>query len=445
MTLNDMPLEQLENEITELAGHINAATCRWLLLVAEFDRREGWAEWECKSCAHWLSVRCGLGLTAARQQVRVARALAELPLIRASFGRGELSYSQVRALTRIATPETEEDLIGTARHATGAQLEVIVRAYRGVIARELEAVNETHRDRFVLYSHDDDGSLVLTARLPAEQGAVVLAALQAAEDRVREALRAEAESEENDSAESFPGPAAQRADALAMVAETALASEAQEVPGRERHQVVVHVDATTLAHDDDGACNVEAGSALHPETARRLACDTSVIRILERDGRPLSVGRRTRTVPPALARALRSRDGGCRFPGCTERRFVDAHHIEHWAHGGRTDLSNLVQLCRRHHRMVHEGGYGMRRGGGRKLVFHRPDGRAIPEKPRLRGEAPVLRERNRSLEIDPDTVVPQTYGDRLDLPWVIGCMVDGDPRFAEEPPQRAPARSLTPA
>src|SRR4051794_10586452 len=136
---DNLSLEQLENEITELAAHINAATCRWLLLVGELDRREGWAEWYCKSCAHWLSLRCGLGLTAAREQVRVARALRELPEVRASFGRGELSYSQVRALTRVATPELEADLLSIARHATGAQLEVLARAYRGVLAKELEA------------------------------------------------------------------------------------------------------------------------------------------------------------------------------------------------------------------------------------------------------------------------------------------------------------------
>src|SRR4051795_5926974 len=162
--VDNLSLEQLENEITELAAHINAATCRWLRLVGELDRREGWLDWGCKSCAHWLSLRCGLGLTAARQQVRVARALSELPVIGASFGRGELSYSQVRALTRVAAPEIEEDLLSVARHATGAQLEVLVRAYRGVLATELEAANEAHRERFLVYSHEDDGSLVISAR-----------------------------------------------------------------------------------------------------------------------------------------------------------------------------------------------------------------------------------------------------------------------------------------
>ncbi len=427
-SLDHLSLRQLEDEITELAAHINAATCRWLLLVGELDKREGWAEWGCKSCAHWLSLRCGLGLGSAREQVRVAKALAELPEIAASFGRGELSYSQVRAMTRVATPAIEANLLSIARHATGAQLEVLVRSYRGVLAKELEATNECHRDRFLVYSHDDDGSLVLNARLPAEEGALVLSALEAAAERVRAACQAD-EDDEDVSAETSPRPAEQRADALVMVAEAALASGAS---GAAHHEIVVHVDAATLAHDGDGACHVEAGPALHPETARRLACDSSVVRILERDGRPLSVGRRTRTIPPALARALRSRDGGCRFPGCTEHRFVDAHHVQHWAHGGRTDLQNLVQLCRRHHRLLHEGGYGLARATEGRFVFRRPDGRVITgARPRNSAPAELARRNRRArLAIEVETGVPRWYGEKLDLPYVVGAVADGDPRLA---------------
>ncbi|MFL5868610.1 MAG: DUF222 domain-containing protein [Thermoleophilaceae bacterium] len=427
-----MSLDQLETEITELAAHINAATCRWLLLVGELDRRRGWLEWGCKTCAHWLSLRCGIGLVAARQQVRVARALAELPGIAAAFGRGELSYSQVRALTRVATTQLEEPLLGLARHATGGQLEVLVRSYRGVLARELGPTNDAYRDRYLLYSHEDDGSLVISARIPAEEGVLVLKALEAAGDQVREAIKNEADLE-SDSAESSSGPTVTRADALVRMAETALAADSKPVSGSDRHEVVVHVDAEALAHDSDGACHVETGPALHPETARRLACDSSVVRILERDGRPLSVGRRTRTVPPALARALRSRDGGCRFPGCSEHRFVDAHHIEHWAQGGRTELSNLVQLCRRHHRLLHEGGYRLRRGTGSSLLFHRPDGRMVGARRRLQGDRRRLVTANRraGVAVRADTAIPTWYGDRLDLEYTVDCLISGDSRFGE--------------
>ena len=143
------PLELLEREITELASHIHAATCRWLGLVAEFDRREGWADWGCRSCAHWVSWRCGIAPVAAREHVRVARRLESLPLVRSAFGEGRLSYSKVRALTRVEEVEREEDLLSLAEHATAAQLERLVRAYRGVVA-----VERSEPERWVAWSHD---------------------------------------------------------------------------------------------------------------------------------------------------------------------------------------------------------------------------------------------------------------------------------------------------
>jgi hypothetical protein len=122
------PLELLEREITELATQIHAATCRWLCLVAEYDAREGWAIWGAKTCAQWVSHQCGIAPGSAREQVRVARRLCELPLIRAAFAEGELSYSKVRALTRVANVEREQDLLDLARHATASQLERLLRS-----------------------------------------------------------------------------------------------------------------------------------------------------------------------------------------------------------------------------------------------------------------------------------------------------------------------------
>jgi len=132
--LAEMPVDRLEEEITTLAGHLNAGTCRWLLLVAEFDRREGWAAWGCRSCAQWLSWRCGVAPGAAREQLRVARSVADLAGVRAEFAAGRLSYSQVRALTRVASAENEGELLELARHATAAQLERVVRGYRAASA-----------------------------------------------------------------------------------------------------------------------------------------------------------------------------------------------------------------------------------------------------------------------------------------------------------------------
>src|SRR5918997_4103373 len=175
-------VDGLADEITALGSHIHAATCRWLGLVAEFERRGGWAEWGARSCAHWLSWRCSISPVAAREHVRVALRLEELPLIREAFAEGRLSYSKVRALTRVEKVVEEEQLLSMARHATAAQLERLVRAYRGVDARA-RAAEDGGRERYVTWDHADDGSLLLHARLPAEEGAVVLAALEAGAGR----------------------------------------------------------------------------------------------------------------------------------------------------------------------------------------------------------------------------------------------------------------------
>ena len=171
-------IEALEREICELAAHIAAATCRWLELVAEFDHRGGWAEWGVKSCAHWLSWRCSIGLVTARQHVRVAHRLRELPLVREAFARGELSYCKARALSRVATPETEAGLLEIARHATGAQLEKLVRGYAGALSATLATAQRVHDLRYLRWSWNDDGSLRLEGRLPAEDGALVVKAIE---------------------------------------------------------------------------------------------------------------------------------------------------------------------------------------------------------------------------------------------------------------------------
>ena len=162
------PMAVLEREITALASQIHSATCRWLGLVAEYDAREGWAVWGCKSCANWVSWQCGIAPGAAREQVRVARRLVELPLIRAAFAEGELSYSKVRALTRVENVEREQDLLDLARHATASQLERLLRAYRGVVAAERAAAGEPP-ERWITFDHADDGSAA-PAWAPARRG-----------------------------------------------------------------------------------------------------------------------------------------------------------------------------------------------------------------------------------------------------------------------------------
>ncbi len=405
-------LEQLEREICELGAHIEAATCRWLELVAEFDEREGWAAWGYRTCAHWLAWRCSLAPGAARERVRVARALRELPLVREAFAAGELSYCKVRAISRVAVAATEADLVEIARHATGAQLEKLVRGYRGALSATLGAAEHVHERRYLSLNWQEDGSLHLQGCLSAEDGGLLLAALEA---------HARAHEQGGDPV------AARRADALVDLARCGLESTAASRTGGERTELVVHVDMQTLAGDE--VCEraeIEDGPAVAPETVRRLGCDAAVVRILERDGEPLSVGRRTRTIPPALRRALRSRDRGCRFPGCTHERFLHAHHIKHWARGGPTTIDNLVQLCSYHHRLVHEGGFKVQMSGSGDISFRRADGRVIADVPCSgRPSGPALEAQNRSRDICPDgyTIRPQSEGDSLDYRIATGFLL----------------------
>ena len=182
---SERSVTDLAAEITELTGHLNAANHRWLMLIAEFDRRSGWADWATQSCAHWLNWKCGIDLGAAREKVRVAHALEALPKISAAMERGQLSYSKVRALTRVADADTEDYLLQIALHGTAGHVEKLVRHFRrSRQASELsrEAAQQIHRA--CTYMWDEDGSLVLKARLPAEAGALVLKALEAALNEV---------------------------------------------------------------------------------------------------------------------------------------------------------------------------------------------------------------------------------------------------------------------
>jgi hypothetical protein len=352
-----LTFEELEQELASLASHLDAGMCRWLELVGELERRGALA---C-SCSGWLAWRCGLTPRTAREHVRVARALRELPRIRAAFGCGEISYAKVRALTRIAEPGTEAELLGLALQMTAAQLERAVRAYRRVTTEEAVALQE---NAYLQWYWDEDGSLVLRGQLAPEDGALFLQALESAHQAVRERGSAE--------------PRATNVDALAAMAELALSGGSRS--GGERHQVVVHVDEDALVAE--GRCELDDGPSLAPETARRLACDSSVVHVREREGKTLAVGRKTRSISAAIRRALKRRDRGCRFPGCENHLFVDAHHIRHWAQGGETNLDNLVLLCPRHHRLVHEGGYAVERDTDDELHFRDRWGTPIPNAPR---------------------------------------------------------------
>src|SRR5881296_708211 len=342
-------LERLGDQIAELSAHLDAATAHLLDLIRDFDARGGWGN-GFHSCAAWLSWRVGLDQGAARERVRVARALGTLPRLAKALGRGELSYSKVRALTRVATPETEERLLAVGRAGTAEHVERIVRGWRRV-DRQAEARESArqHASRALHVYPDADGTVILRGRLTPDVGALLMQALAAARETLYQQDRAK--EPEGDA----PTMVQQQADALALLAETALHHGIDPGAPGERYQVVVHVDADVLADaDQPGQSVLEDGARVPAGTSQRLACDASrVVMRHGRDGHVVEVDARTRTIPPALRRALHHRDHGCRFPGCGLRPG-QGHHIRHWAHGGPTTLSNLALLCRRHHRAVHE-------------------------------------------------------------------------------------------
>jgi hypothetical protein len=422
-------LDRLGDEIAELSAHLDAATARLLTLIREFDARGGWNS-GFSSCAAWLGWRVGLNLGAARERVRVARALGTLPRLSEALARGELSYAKVRALTRVATPETEARLLAVGRAGTAAHIERIVRGWRRV-DRQAEArqAARQHAERGLHVYPDEDGTVLVRGRLTPEIGALLIRALDAARETLYQRARATAGAAAADPALAPPTRPQQQADALALLAETALHHEIDPGAPGERYQVVVHVDAAVLADPEQpGQSVLEEGSHVSAETSRRLACDASrVVMRHDEEGRLLEVGARTRTIPPALRRALLHRDRSCRFPGC-HVRVGQGHHVRHWAQGGPTTLGNLLLLCRRHHHAVHDEGYRVSRGPDGTLEFRRPDGRPLPEvPPTVRVPAdpiPTLHEQHAALGIrlHARTACPRWLGERLDVGWALAVL-----------------------
>ena len=354
--------DALDSEIAALGAELTAITHRLLVKIREFDEREVFASMAYMSTAHYLNHRLSLSLPAAREKVRVAHAIAKLPRIDAAFASGALSYSKVRALTRIATPEREEELLMVAREISAAALEKVVRGVWRV--ETLTSAEKREESRGLTCFFDDDGMFVIQGRFLPDEGAMIMKMLEAAPSP-KERM-----------------PAGKRlADALVHVSEEALSATRAEGSSADRLQVVVHVDAEVLGHDTlDGRAEIE-GVGVSAEVCRRLACDASVVTMThDQDGNVVDTGRKTRVISTPLRRKLKERDSTCRFPGCTNT-FTDGHHVEHWSRGGATTLENLVSLCRRHHRFVHEHGYALKRDANGLIMFKDPRGAPIANSP----------------------------------------------------------------
>jgi 5-methylcytosine-specific restriction endonuclease McrA len=472
-----VPLERLEAQICELAGNLTAATCRFLVLLGDFDAREGWASWEVGSCARWLSWKCQMSAGTAREHVRVARALRGLPVITGEFAAGRLSYSKVRALTRIADPVTEAGLTEMALPMTASQLDRFARAHRQVTDKE---EGKAAAFRRLSWRVEDDGMLAGTFRLPPLEGQVLLKALRAAtgdlehphgthdrtagdESTAGDVPAGTLEASAGDVPAGTSRPDADQApdvdgktdtaslaDALVEVAEAYLAGKIATAENPDVYQVIVHASADMLPSAAEavrqaeqaaalsgellpgtaadarpwdpaapGRCHVDDGPALSVTTMQMLTCEATLSWMIhDRDGTVLDVGRRRRRPTPAIRRAARERDKcRCRFPGCESRR-TDLHHIQYWSNGGDTKLENLVSLCKAHHRLVHKRGYLISAGPAGAFSFWAPDGTPVPTCPTLpgpRGEIAACHD----ADITPDTIIPAWYGERLDLGYAI--------------------------
>ncbi len=444
------PLAELTAELGSLAAEIAARTCRFLRLLAEFDARRGFEAEGVGSTTHWLSWRCGMSTTTAREHLRIARRLADLPQTAEQFAEGRLSFSKVRAITRVATAETESELLDVAASATANQLDRVVAGVR--TATPLAEINERHDRRHLTFRHDDDGSVTFSGRCSPEEGAAILEQLRLVQDYLARTVSRE---------EQVSGGRA-LIDALVLLCEqsdlTPLVDAtdpltAEAALGSRRAETVLQatlddlqraVDAPAGAPARSGhpehpgrpdiGSRLEHGPALHPETARRLCCDTAVVLHLHepaggvrvvphaRPGRTLDLGRLRRLASRRQLRTLWDRDHGCRFPGCERRRFLHAHHIQHWADGGRTDLDNLVLLCGQHHRLLHEDGFDIELGDQEETVLD-PHGRRRAAVPR---HAAVVQPEPSSHHAPAGRVLPldPVGGGPLDLDHTVGVIAE---------------------
>ena len=382
--VGEWALERLEAQLCLLAARSTATMYRWLVLVAEFDRRRACESWGITSTAGWVAWKCGLDVRTARDHVRVARALEQLPIVSERFASGELPYSKVRAVTRIATPATEAELADFASVTTTAQLDRAVRAYRRAVDGDDD--EDAVRQRLFVDAYTaEDGTVRVTAVLPPAEGAVVLAALDHQAARIadeRRPRRADRLGRDVGGGSREPWPV--RVEALIAMAQSSLAGADPElVP--DPYQVIVHAY-------DDGTSYLDDGSPITAELLARLACGASLQLLVEdRHGNPLYLGRRRRTITPSLRRALQARDGNrCRFPGCQARHYLQGHHADYWSKGGRTNIDDLALLCQRHHDLIHRGQFTMTLADTGGFEFRRPDGTIIPSSPPAPADDPAV-------------------------------------------------------
>ena len=414
-----LPVERLEMQLKSQAAHVASAMCRWLLLVAEYDRRGAYERWEARSCAEWLSFHCGVAAGTAREYVRVARRLGELPLVVERFERGELSYSKVRSITRVATPDTEADLVGLALEMSASQLEramkVLERTARGVSDEQLGRIEACRGyDEWV----DEHGLAHVLLRVSPDE----LEELHAAMAVAREVDYKHAKAAGNVGAKR--GAGLPRLDALLLAVQLGhamLLTHDDVLPTRHLMQIVVNEQPWV---DEKGLVVLGPGIRVHPQMARRLGCDVQVQLVPGCDGaKGLDLGRTVRTFTARQKRAIAERYPVCGFPGCDVAAMrCEFHHLVPWEDGGTTDVANGVPLCRRHHHSVHDRGWAMFKARDASIVVIAPDGRRMVSRP------PVVPAPDMSLEalhdrLGLDVVVPEGNEERGNVGFIADVLL----------------------
>ena len=401
-----LSLERLEAEIVSMAADLAAAEAQWIIWIAEYDRREGWNSWGCRSCAHWLSWKCGLSLHAARERLRVGHALAELPAISRAFVVGQVSYSKVRALTRVADRDNEQTLLDLALCMTAAQVDKLAAACRRPGSDD-EAVDAMVK-RSVTRVRVGDGITRIMIEVPDDSAEVLWAGIEARVEELVDDAVGDSGRSRRDVIDQRGGIAAVRADAIIDIVTDTRSRDVDVDRDRDRRAGYLHLTLEADADQPEGTEPLVTlnGWALANPVARRWLCDINGSILIENKlGIPVAEGSRQRIVPRAMRRRLARRDDHtCRFPHCEATHNLHAHHIHHWVHGGATSLDNLVMLCPYHHRLVHEAGWTITGHPNQQLTFKRPRGDVHTDSAQTTTDPGAVPRRHRHNHLRPELI-----------------------------------------
>lgn len=381
---------ELNSKLRKISAEIDTHRAELIGLLVLFDDRKGWEANGARHCADWANSHLGIAKSSVYEFLRVGRELQKLPVIRGLFRGGELSWSKTKILTRVADKNNERDLANVALEATVSDVERFCREFRwprsdaatidpetGRTLADLQAEQQFNNRSFT-WRDQSDGSVQIRLTLPPEKAQAVLKSMEHCVNELYEPYDTgdDVDTDVDADLTTKPTVSQKRADAIVLMAERSLAHAGTDVSRSDRYQVILHVETAdfmgsslSTSHSPTENDNplpsklpwIEGVGPIADSVARRIASDASIVSLLTQDGEPLNIGRKSRIWPAGIRRAIMSRDRHCQFPGCSQHRYLDIHHIEHWVDGGETSVDNGVCLCQRHHTLVHEGGYTVER------------------------------------------------------------------------------------